>query len=105
MSSWLDRPGSLNWANKKRLAEQISKFEATISSTEESLLFLLAHVGDWKNHARNLADLRTQQRLTANHILQLRPLLDQTEAFQKALEVLFAETPLFHNEENKIVPR
>ncbi len=95
MTSWLNHSWSLNRANKKKLTQQIHQFETTITTLEEKLLFLLSNVQEWKSHVKTLTDLSHQQRLTAQHILQLRPLLQQSEQFQRTLELLALDGPAF----------
>lgn len=98
MASWLNHSWSLNKTNKKKLTHQIQKFEQSIMSLEERLLKLLSEVHDWRNYAKSLTELSHQQRLSAKHILQLRPLLQQSEDFHKILDVLStnANTSLSH---------
>ncbi len=46
--SWLDKPGSLNWANKKKLSQDINSLEKIIASLKEKLFFLLSTVNQLK---------------------------------------------------------
>lgn len=97
MASWLHHPWSLNKINKKKLSEQMNQFEASVSSLEEGLLLLLSNVNEWKNYVKNLTALSREQ-LTAEHILQLRALSQQSQEFQKAISLLTFEQPIANNQ-------
>lgn len=91
MSSWLEKPGSLNWANKQKLSEHIGRFEKNIGATKDKLTQLLSIVNHWEVHCQELSELSNKQQLTAKHILHLKPFLDQSENFQQLLNALFFE--------------
>lgn len=92
MASWLDRVGSLNFANKKKLSDQINLFDETVSTVEEKLLVLLSYVHDWKTQAKLLLDLQQEERLTATHVVQLRPLMQQSEQCHQTLSALLVQS-------------
>jgi hypothetical protein len=105
MSSWLDRPSSLNWANKKKLSQDINDLEKYVTSLKEKLFFLLSVVNHLETHSKELSELKSQQRLTAKHIVHLRPLLDQSEDLHKALNALCQEkASLSHHDDEAASP-
>lgn len=100
MRNWLNSPGSLNWANKRKLTQQIQRLEKTVLSLEERLLLLLSDVSEWKSHAKTLSDLSRRQLLTAKHIVDIRPLLQQSEDFHRVIRMLNLDKPCLELEED-----
>lgn len=88
MHSWLDKPGSLNWANREKLSEEINKLEKKIGLLKENLYSLCSAVDQLDTHCKNLLDLKKNHLLTANHIIHLKPLHEEVDILQKAIELI-----------------
>jgi hypothetical protein len=88
MVSWLDRPGSLNWANRKKLNNQIKELDENISSLRGTLLALLSLVNHWSYDFKELLELDSKNKLTAKHIIHLKPLIERIKYFQSGLDNL-----------------
>jgi hypothetical protein len=86
MVNWLDNPGSLSWANRKKLIKQILQLETNITLGREFLLSLTSLANSWELNCRALSQESNDNKLTAKHILGLRPLLKSSEDFKNALE-------------------
>lgn len=88
MEKWLDRPGSLNWANRKKLYKQIKELDQTINSLKDAIFDLLSLVKNWSDNSKKLLELDIKNQLTANHILHLTPLNERIQNFKLGLDKL-----------------
>ena len=88
MDNWLNRSGSLNWANRKKLSNQIKALDGNIASLKESLKMLGCLVDHWSEESKALLTLESQHLLTAKHILHLAPLLERVGHFKANLAEL-----------------
>jgi uncharacterized membrane protein YgaE (UPF0421/DUF939 family) len=94
MANWLEKPSSLNWANKKKLAEQIVRLEKNIFTIKETLHSLSSLINEWDSHCKKLLEMSDKKLLTAKHIVEIRPLLQRSEQVNRILSTtLHCEEP------------
>jgi len=101
MTSWWQQPSSLNWQNKKKLAQNIREFENNISQSKNQLLLLLATINSWDNLCKELLEKGSQQQLTSKNLVELKPLLERSKEFNSILQTLCSElkqSPLSEND-------
>ncbi len=94
MLSWLEKPWSLSFANRKNLIERIKLLETNITHIKEALLGFNAVVNQWEMHYRELSELSSAHQLTAKHILHVKPILENSEEFKKTLNELMSRCAL-----------
>jgi hypothetical protein len=88
---WRNYPGSLNWANKKKLSANIKQLEKNIQQIKKNLMLLLALTSKWESHCKELTESSGRQQLTAKHLVELKPLLETSVRFHHVLDHLYKE--------------
>lgn len=91
MGSWWNKPSSLNWANKKKLSDNIKQLDNNISGAKEDLLALLSIVSYWEGHCKELSEKSNKQQLSAKHIVDIKPLLERSHIFRLAVKKICDE--------------
>lgn len=86
MGSWWNKPSSLNWANKKKLSDNIKQLDNNISRAKEDLLALLSIISYWEGHCKELSEKSNKQQLSTKHIVDIKPLLESSHVFRLAVK-------------------
>ncbi len=88
MTSWFKRPGSLSLINQKKLTQHIFEFEENILSLKENVLAVSSLINQWESQCKDLLTVSSKKELTAQHLLDLKPLLEKSKDFNRALKPL-----------------